>query len=501
MPSPNAKIPSIAQMQSTVDRMQDIRSTVLFPRWKAVPAVQQAIARLKEQIGKRARLLATGKADDRVQAKKVWALMSNSYWDILFALLDAQTAPHMGALPASLAFDKTERLFIDFGIIADATLPFHRDFDAVVALQSQCEGGVFPCMAFSDFIAECWSMIMGTPAPVPTIGPAASDRPRILQGQLEKAQFHRDALLQEIWDEFVINTALNLPKLIEDLNGCLLPAMKVITRVPEFREAEESVRRKFRQDRLVYQEAEDAVLLMISSAQKDGVLPPQHAARFTELHERTKVLAKKLLYAQNDAKKIARRAKKITDACAELSPQMKRNELRSMLTKKKEYLTVPSKNARCDDSPFCPTDALPIDYQTAASELEAMSAMDMDMFNVPRVRMYGIPRAVFVPGQGLGTYDWSDNSLLIPLFPVGGEDKSLSYALATFRWDSDEDRHLKNPYEQIKENRKKSLLVMAASFYKDYFQWMTKESKGYRVLSRETSKVFQQMMAPRPDEE
>ena len=129
-----------------------------------------------------------------------------------------------------------------------------------------------------------------------------------------------------------------------------------------------------------------------------------------------------------------------------------------------------------------------------------MSDQDMDMFGVSRIRMYGVPRVIFIPGQGLGTYDWQDHSLLLPAFPSVSLEKSVSYALGTFRWDSDEDRRLKNPYEQIKENRSKSILDMAASFYKDYFLWMTKEKKGYRILPRGTHKVFIQMFAPRKEE-
>ena len=114
--------------------------------------------------------------------------------------------------------------------------------------------------------------------------------------------------------------------------------------------------------------------------------------------------------------------------------------------------------------------------------------------------MYGVPRIILIPGQGLGTYDWLDHSLLLPAFPSVSAEKSLSYALGTFRWDSDEDRHLKNPYEHIRENRSKSILDMAASFYKDYFLWMTKEKKGYRILPRETHKAFLQMFATREEE-
>ncbi|MBR1603972.1 MAG: hypothetical protein IJ667_11135 [Synergistaceae bacterium] len=83
-----------------------------------------------------------------------------------------------------------------------------------------------------------------------------------------------------------------------------------------------------------------------------------------------------------------------------------------------------------------------------------------------------------------------------------GDDKSLSYALGTYRWDSDEDRKIKTPYEQqIKDNKKKSILELATSFYKDYFLWLTKEKAGYRILPRETHKVFNVMFAPKNDED
>ncbi|MBQ3455379.1 MAG: hypothetical protein IJG36_02980, partial [Synergistaceae bacterium] len=172
-----------------------------------------------------------------------------------------------------------------------------------------------------------------------------------------------------------------------------------------------------------------------------------------------------------------------------------------MITKKREYLTVPAKNARCDTSLIAQPGSVPLDYAKDYEIVGEFTAMDIDMFNVPRVRMYGIPRVIFVPGQGLGTYDWSDHTLIIPSFPVGGNEKSVSYALASFRWDSDEDRKLKTPYEQqIKENKKKSLLALASSFWKDYSLWLTKEKRGYRILPSETRKVFVNMFRPKADE-
>ena len=244
------------------------------------------------------------------------------------------------------------------------------------------------------------------------------------------------------------------------------------------------------------------MLLEINSARKkEGTpLPAPRAEKFLQLHENTKNIAREILYSQVDAVKIARRNKKITDSCSGMSPQMKRSELRNMLVKKRDYLSVPAKNARIDGSLLCAPDSMPLDYVKNYAILEDMCRMDIAMFNVPRVRMYGLPRAIFVPGQGLGTYDWSDHTILLPVFPLNGEDKSVSYALATYRWDSDEDRKVKTPYEQIKENKKKSLLALASSFYKDYSLWMTKEKKGYRILPGETHKAFVQIFAQKADD-
>jgi hypothetical protein len=164
-------------------------------------------------------------------------------------------------------------------------------------------------------------------------------------------------------------------------------------------------------------------------------------------------------------------------------------------------MAVPAKVARCEQSLFCPLDSAPALYETLSQLAEEMCNLDIDMLIAPRIRMYGVPRVIFVPGQGWGTYDWLDHTILLPMFPSVSAEKSVAYGLGTFRWDSDEDRVLKNAYENIKDNKGKSILDMATSFYKDYFLWVTKEKKGYRILPRDTNKAFIQMFAPRKQED
>ena len=467
-----------------------------FTRWKGVPEVAQAVEKLDNAAYKYKKLLATGKTDDKIQANKLWQGMASSYWEIVLALVDAQTK----SSPEALTFDDEERLFIDLGYLP-GVLTLSKNFDSKTYLAAKCSGGIFPIMTLSDYIAESWAAINGAELPAPVISMGLTERIYYLDEALSKAQAERDEFLREIDDTYTNN--LDVRQIIANLNSYLLSAMKVNMRVPEYREADDSTRQKFAQERKAYNDAEKSILLFISSCQKneENPLPAPKADKFAALHERAKVIAKKILYSQIDAVKIARRVKKISDTCSGMSPQMRRAELKSMLVKKRDYLTVPAKNARADTSLLCQAESMPIDYAKNYSILEEFDSMDMEMFNVPRVRMYGIPRAIFVPGQGLGTYDWNDHSLLIPAFPIGGEEKSVSYALATFRWDSDEDRKIKTPYEQqIKENRKKSLLALAEGFYKDYSLWMTKEKKGYRILPRETHKVFVNIFTVRSEE-
>ena len=467
-----------------------------FKKWQNVPAVQDAAAKLIDSARKHSLLVAENTSDSKALALKLWSSMSASYWEIVLALVDANTQ----SMPEALTFDTEERLFIDLGCLP-GVIDLNPDFDTEAWLASKCAGDIFPVMTFSDYIAETWSAVVGTEAPVPNIGMSLNDRINTLTEALFTAQGRRDSFIKALAPKY--SASINIAQTLQNMDEFLIPAMKVNMRVPEYREGDEAVRQDLARQRKAYIDAEKAILLYVSSAQKNEAspLPAQLAEKFTAMHERTKVIAKEILYSQIDEVKTARRNKKITDTCAQMTDTMKRAEFRSIIVKKREYLTVPAKNARCDTSLIASPGSMPLDYAKDYDIVREFTGMDIEMFSVPRVRMYGIPRVIFVPGQGLGTYDWSDHTILLPVFPAGGNDKSVSYALGTFRWDSDEDRKLKTPYEQqIKENRKKSLLALAASFCKDYSLWMTKEKRGYRILPRETHKVFESMFRPKADD-
>jgi len=470
-----------------------------FKRWKDNAGVISTAGEMAK-IGDNYLLYASSdKNDDKIQARKIWKQLSDKYWDLLSAIVDAQTE----SFPKTLTFDEEERLFIDFGYISETLTPRNKKFDPSAALQSKTAAGVFQYQAFSDFIAECWGMITKQPTPAPACGVTGAGKMKQLEEQMASLLEKRDTVARRH-----ISRANNIPQnelddILSDLGKHLITGMKVTMRTKEYREAKEDLKQSMSQSRFRFNEAERVMNVQLSVAQKDAEDPlglPE-LEMFTELHESTKTMARKFIYVMQEDEKNQRRGKKISDDCAQFSQQMMRKELKNMINKKKEYMTVPAKVARCEQSLLCPRETEPMLFEPASVMLEEMCNLDIDMFIVPRIRMYGVPRVVFIPGQGWGTYDWADHTILLPLFPAVSAEKSLAYALGTFRWDSDEDRVLKNAYESIKENKGKSILEMASSFYKDYFLWITKEKKGYRILPRDTYKAFVPMFAPRKQED
>jgi hypothetical protein len=165
-------------------------------------------------------------------------------------------------------------------------------------------------------------------------------------------------------------------------------------------------------------------------------------------------------------------------------------ELREGINHKKDFMTLAARTARVDTSPLCQNKNEPISMARAGEIMMDLTPLDPDMLRASRIRMYGIPRVIMVPGQGLGVYDWEDNSLIIPIFGAVSDVKDFCFALASFRWDNDEDRTLKDTYSLLKTNKGKGIRALQEAFMNDYFLWISKERKGYRILPREVSKWF-----------
>lgn len=208
------------------------------------------------------------------------------------------------------------------------------------------------------------------------------------------------------------------------------------------------------------------------------------------LHDRTKFLASMIVHVSNEATKWKRRVELAAAKYKGQGLPALKMELHEGLNNKKDFMMLCARQARVDVSPLCQNKNRPMSMLEAGKIMMDLTPLDPDMLRATRIRSYGIPRVILVPGQGLGVYDWSDNSLIIPIFSVVSNEKDISYSLAAFRWDNDEDRTLKDTFALLKQNKGKGIRGLQDQFSNDYYLWITFERKGYRKLKKDVSKWF-----------
>lgn len=208
------------------------------------------------------------------------------------------------------------------------------------------------------------------------------------------------------------------------------------------------------------------------------------------LHDKSKFLESLIVHIRNEAERWKTRCENAKAKFKGQGIPALKLEMRENLNHKKEFMLLAARSARVDASPLCQSKNLPLSARRAGEIMMDLTPTDPEMLRASRIRMYGIPRVILVPGQGLGVYDWEDNSIVIPIFPVASDEKSFGFALASFRWDNDEDRTLKDTYALLKANKGKGIRALQEAFCNDYFLWVSKERRGYRVLPKETAKWF-----------
>jgi hypothetical protein len=473
----------------------DAMETLLFERWSDNPLLRESTEKFSAAAKNYLAVKDSVETDDRIAARKLWQTISVLYWDVLAALVDA----HTESTPEELQFDDRERLFIDFGYVNDEITPASPALRE--SLNPKTAPGLFQYYTFSDFIAEAYTMIMGKPVTPPRSGFSPGDKVLQMRKQLDGLKARIRIILP-----VVLAKQGALPSetehLLADLHGYLESYTEVSMRTRKFREAPEKDRQQMAVEHHAFTEAEKRLASFLKgNGDEDGGLDGNEIQKVSGLLESAKNIARNMVFAGQEISKWERRIKKTAADLDGIPPAVRRKRLKDLVFAKKEYISLTAKSARRDPSQLCQSQKAPLSLDRAAEVVEELTALDPDMLVVARIRMYGIPRVILVPGQGYGTYDWSDHTLLLPAFPLNNlPEKAAAYALGTFRWDSDEDRVIKNSYELIKENRGKSILDLSSSFYKDYFLWLTKEKKGYRILPRDTHKVFLQMFAPRSPE-
>ena len=171
------------------------------------------------------------------------------------------------------------------------------------------------------------------------------------------------------------------------------------------------------------------------------------------------------------------------------------------LTLLKTMLELISKRNKIEPTPFLTANLKPkmpdFVFQAIAKFIEA----DPKVFANKKVRRFGHPIIIFVPGSGNGVYNYDLNALMIPEFPMKDFRESLISAIVLFRWDCDEEREFRDSFNALKPYKRLSFIDLQRSLIRDYIMYITKEREGYKVFDKEIRDWFIWQVAPKKSEE
>ena len=458
-------------------------------KWKDHPAVRAAAGELTNMEDDLARLREAEDPEERKAYRLLWQRAAHQYWELAWSLvearIDAEKLP-----PEALTFDDAEKLAINFGVLSSkVNVPnphFADELDQPACLD------IYQYGRLTDFLAENYALLFGKPYEGPQGGTTREEKLARFASDLGATEQRRRLVVSMVLSRCGFITPPEVEEMLSHLEAHLRIHTEVEMRTRRVREADPSDREKIHENSKRYELAEHELLISLERAAKEiETFSDPELQKVLGLHDRTRFLANLEVHVRNEAERWKTRVEMAARKHKGKGVPALKGELREAFNHKKEFMTLAARSARMDTSPLNVDTGKPVGFKQAGEIMMDLTPLDPDMLRAPRVRMYGIPKVILTPGRGLGVYDWTDNSLLIPQFsPYGGVLKSFCFALGAFRWDNDEDRVLKDSYGLIKENRDKGIRALQESFCQDYFIWMSKERRGYRVLPKETSKWF-----------
>jgi len=188
---------------------------------------------------------------------------------------------------------------------------------------------------------------------------------------------------------------------------------------------------------------------------------------------------------------------KINAESANFSPQEIEARINEIIDYLRELVTLSSKRVHAMSLSVTALISVPATKMSVKTVLEKISEFDPKVFKNERVKYMGMPNFVIVPGYGKSLYDWKNNAIIIPSLSYGKLDESIFYGVIEYKLDADEDKVLLMEYNKIEENKGiKSHLRLKEKFSKDYVVYMSQETRGYKVLPKDTRVFFNREISP-----
>ncbi|MBD3422041.1 MAG: hypothetical protein GF398_18165 [Chitinivibrionales bacterium] len=181
-----------------------------------------------------------------------------------------------------------------------------------------------------------------------------------------------------------------------------------------------------------------------------------------------------------------------------LSPLEFENKIREEIEYVRDLAKLCAKRIHAESCPFAVAEEVLFTPDKIQQTMQRVLEFDPHVFHNDRVVFMGKPHILVVPGYGYGTYDWKGNRFIIPLrAPRQDFSASLTNAVIEYRLDVDEEKSLITSYARLPHCKGvRSVLQIKGYLIKDYIGWINSESRGYKILPRETRAWIESEVAP-----
>ena len=222
----------------------------------------------------------------------------------------------------------------------------------------------------------------------------------------------------------------------------------------------------------------------------------------TEIKKMTKTIHDELFVKAVDVESGLKKLKEELESVQKQSADMPLSEIENKITEELEYIRditrLSAKRLAIDPFPLIrPEDKL-FSLSALNKNLNQITEFDPQIFHNERVPLFGRPYVLLVPSTGNAIFDWKNNCIVMPTIAPGGNFMgSISSGIIEYRLDVDEDKALLTSFNKMDEMKTvRSVIDLKAKLTKYYVIWMTSEYNGYRILSKEAKKWFEQEIGP-----
>jgi tetratricopeptide (TPR) repeat protein len=191
----------------------------------------------------------------------------------------------------------------------------------------------------------------------------------------------------------------------------------------------------------------------------------------------------------------------VSNLSATLSPVEIDSQMSESIDYFKGLMTLCSKRARSEAFSVWTAQIKPNTVAKLRQVIALIEEFDPKVFKNERAQFIGMPKFILVPGFGNSLYDWKNNAILVPTLSPGKIEDSVFAGIVEYKLDMDEDKALLMSYNKLEENKLiRSFLRLKEKFAKDYAVFMGMETRGYKVLPKDTRAWFNREIAPNRNE-